>query len=139
MRNAERRMRTRARPALFDSAFIILHSAFFPPLCFAALVLTVVSGRLGAQAPSVNRSVPGAVVPGKSTEVALYGSGLDAPTALWTSVPATATFTAGSGDHATCRITLPPEAQVGVAALRVGTRGGVSNPHLFRVDDLPSV
>src|SRR5207237_8215880 len=84
-------------------------------------------------------AVPSAVAPGKTVDVTLSGSALDLPTALWTSIPATAGFTAGSGDHATCRITLPPEAQVGVAALRIGTRGGVSKPHLFMVDGLPSV
>src|SRR5437868_10539642 len=104
-----------------------------------AIIAVLIATNARGQSPSVTRAVPSAVAPGKTVDVTLSGSALDLPTALWTSIPATAAFTAGSGDHATCRITLPPEAQVGVAALRIGTRGGVSNPHLFMVDDLPSV
>src|SRR3954465_12895478 len=61
------------------------------------IIVLVATADARAETPSVTRSVPSAVAPGKTVEVTLSGSGLDAPTALWTSVPATATFTAGSG------------------------------------------
>lgn len=92
-----------------------------------------------AQTPAVSRAVPSALAPGKTVDVILHGSGLEGPTALWTSIPATTECLQSTGDRATYRVTLPPEAQAGIAALRVATRRGVSNLHLFMVDDLPSV
>jgi hypothetical protein len=105
----------------------------------AALLAVFVAASAGAQTPSVTRAVPSAVAPGRTTELTLHGTGLEAPTAVWTSVPATTELVKGAGDRATWRVTLPPQAPVGAAALRVATRGGVSNLHLFMVDDLPTV
>ena len=104
------------------------------------VVLSVVAATAGAQTPSVSRTTPFAIAPGKTVDLSLYGNGLQGPTAFWSSFPGlTAQFTEGNSDRATSRVTLPPEAQVGIGAFRVATRGGVSNLYLFMVDDLPSV
>src|SRR3954454_937763 len=59
-------------------------------LSLAMIVALIATADARGEAPLVTRSVPSAVAPGKTVEVTLSGSGLDAPTALWTSVPATA-------------------------------------------------
>jgi hypothetical protein len=107
--------------------------------CITVVIAVLVTGPLSAETPTVTRAVPSAVAPGRTVELTLHGSGLDSATALWTSIAAEAKFVGGAGDHAICRLTLAPEAQAGVAALRVAARGGVSNLHLFMVDDLPTV
>ena len=106
--------------------------------CFVLTVLLLTGGVVG-QTPAVNSLTPWAVAPGQTTEVVLRGASLDAPTDLWTNLPVEATVTAGASDRATCRVTLPANAPVGIAAMRVATRGGVSNLQLFMVDDLPTV
>lgn len=103
------------------------------------LLLLITAQAADAQTPSVSRVVPSAIPPGYTVDVVLHGSGLEGPTALWTSIPATTECVESAGDRATYRVTLPPEAQVGIAGLRVATRRGVSNLHLFMVDDLPTV
>src|SRR5215218_24991 len=95
-----------------------------------------------AQAPAVMRVEPSAVAPGRVANVTIVGSGLSEPAALWSTFPAEASFPADkekSANRATCRLSVPPDAQVGIHALRLGTPKGVSNLHLVMVDDLPSV
>ncbi|RIK72996.1 MAG: hypothetical protein DCC67_18450 [Planctomycetota bacterium] len=79
------------------------------------------------------------------TELALTGQGFQGAGRLWTSFASrvellTPTDEAGAkGEKLVCRVTLPRDAQLGVAAVRVATRDGVSNPQLVLIDDLPTL
>lgn len=107
--------------------------------CFGVGVICGTAAR--GQPPTVNRLEPAAVAPGETADVAIHGSDLASPVALWTTFNAGAAFpssTPQQPDRVTCRLTAPPDAQVGVHALRLATRSGVSELRLFMVDDLPS-
>src|SRR5688500_11997128 len=56
-------------------------------LVLAIFVLAMVASRAQAQ-PALTAAVPGAVAPGKTTEVTLSGAKLDQPLRIWTSFPA---------------------------------------------------
>src|SRR5688500_10724040 len=94
-----------------------------------------------AQTPAVSRVEPLAAAPGKQTEMTLRGAGLAKDATVWTSFDAESIVStaSSSGDELTLRLTVPPTTQVGVHALRVATRGGVSNLVPFMVDGLPTV
>ena len=111
-----------------------------------ALALLAASAAVGvarAEAPSIASATPFAVAPGKTTELMLRGGALSGATGVWSSFPAGAALVAGgpANNNAgvfACRLTLPPDAPLGVGAIRVATRGGVSGVYLVMVDDLPS-
>jgi hypothetical protein len=96
-----------------------------------------------AQNPSLSRMTPSAAIPGRTTEVVLRGSGLSDIRSFWTSLPRAMVVIVPGGsntsERVTCRITLPADIPVGIAAFRAATTNGISNPLLFMVDDLPSV
>ncbi|MEW6302574.1 MAG: PPC domain-containing protein [Verrucomicrobiota bacterium] len=58
---------------------------------------------------------------------------------LWTSFAARTEAVHNDGDTAEFKVTLPADAPVGIAAVRVANGKGVSSLHLMMVDDLPSV
>src|SRR5262249_1150531 len=64
---------------------------------------------------------------------------------LWTSFPASFIFLPRTNDASpdgktvACKLTVPPEVQVGIGALRLATTNGVSSLHLLMIDDLPSI
>lgn len=95
--------------------------------------------------PSIGSTTPFAVAPGGSTDITLRGGNLASPTSLWTSFPAEAVLTPDVAENGTkpgevvYRLTLPPDAPVGVHAVRVATAGGISPMKLVLVDDLPTV
>ena len=107
--------------------------------------LIVLAPAAMAQPPSVSHLVPCAVQPGRSTDVALHGANLAAPTALWTSFGATAELTPGVDKNGTeagtvsYRLTIPADTPLGVGVLRIATGQGVSNVRLLLVDDLNTV
>ena len=89
-----------------------------------------------------NTSRPPAVERGKTTRVTFIGAHLDQPLDLWTSLLAgkvQATPVAGAGDegHAVFDVKATDDAPVGICGLRLATVGGLSNAHLFLIDDLP--
>lgn len=83
-----------------------------------------------------------AVAPGQSIDVVARGAGLEGIVDVWTSfgadVEAVEDGTQSDGKFATLRFTPPAGAQVGVGAIRLVTRGGVSSPFLLMIDDLRS-
>ncbi|MFT4586908.1 MAG: hypothetical protein ACI8QF_000998 [Limisphaerales bacterium] len=97
---------------------------------------------LAAQAPSIAALEPAAVAPGRSVEVVVRGAGLGSIADVWTSFDANVEQVGDEaptdGKSATLRFTLPTDAQVGVGAIRIATRGGVTSPYLLMIDDLPS-
>lgn len=104
----------------------------------AILSIACAGAGAAAEAPSVAFAIPSAVAPGQTQEVTFHGTGLEAPTAIWSTFGVELSFSGGATDRATYRIIVPPGAPVGVGALRIATRAGVSNLHFFLVDDLPS-
>src|SRR5690606_14844678 len=81
--------------------------------------------------PSIGSTTPFAVAPGATTDITLRGGNLASPTEIWTSFPAQAVLSpdvANNGTNAAevvYRLTLPPEAPVGIHAIRVATAGGI--------------
>src|SRR5687768_13558965 len=112
-----------------------------PLITLLCLASATVAGS-GASGQSVSHVIPAAAPPGKTTDLTLHGANLAGAHAVWTTVPADVTFPPDkppAADRVTCRLALPPDAQVGIHALRVATRTGVSDLRLFMVDDLPTV
>lgn len=109
----------------------------------AAGLLASLSAAL-AQPPTVNYAQPSAITPGTATDVTFYGANLAGATALWTSLPATVELAPDvenngtAADRVTYRITLPPEAAVGVGGYRLATGRGISSVRLLMIDDLPT-
>jgi hypothetical protein len=103
-----------------------------------------VAGLALGQAPTLSHLVPAGVQPGKATDVVFFGGNLASPTGVWTSVPTTAVLTPGIDKNGTnpanvsYRLTVPADAPLGVAGVRISTGQGVSNLRLLLVDDLPS-
>jgi len=89
----------------------------------------------------IERIAPPVVERGKTTRVTFVGAHLDQAIDLWTSLPAAkvrATPVAGGdGGPAVFDVTAADDAPVGVCGVRVATAGGLSNVHLFLIDDLP--
>ncbi|MBI3877885.1 MAG: hypothetical protein HY300_18305 [Verrucomicrobia bacterium] len=110
----------------------------------AALVCSLSAVVSFAQSPSVTHVMPSAAMPGKTTEVSVFGSGLGGATELWTSFGAKGeSVQVGSAKSdagkAVFKLTLPASQPVGIGALRVVTSNGVSSLLPFMVDDLPTV
>ena len=118
-----------------------------------AVVLASAAGHFAAtalaQAPVVSHLVPSAAVPGKPTDITVYGANLAGPTALWTNLagpsgPATIELAPGiegngtKADQVVLRVTLP-DAPAQVAGLRIATGLGVSSMRLLMADDLASI
>ncbi|MEX0678252.1 MAG: LamG-like jellyroll fold domain-containing protein [Pirellulales bacterium] len=115
------------------------------PLVEAALVLGLLPASVAfCQAPSVNRLVPAGVSPGKAVDVVFQGGNLAGATGIWSNLPLSAELTPlieGNGSQpasVSYRLTIPSDAPLGVAGIRLGTGQGISNLRLFLVDDLLS-
>ncbi|MEX1230350.1 MAG: hypothetical protein WEB58_08925 [Planctomycetaceae bacterium] len=117
-------------------------------LCLMSFCCLWVANHVQGQTPappSIGSTTPFAVAPGGTTDITLRGGNLAAPTELWTSFPADAVLSpdvANNGANAgevVYRMTLPPDAPVGVHALRIATAGGISPLKFVIVDDLPTV
>jgi hypothetical protein len=105
----------------------------------AAIVIGLLwCGVAAAEPPAVTSVMPSAVTPGRTVDVTLRGSGLDTPVTLWTSFPAEARLADCANDHAAYSLNVPAEVPVGVGALRVATKSGVSGLVPVFVDDLPT-
>lgn len=108
------------------------------------LLLGVVSQAFG-QAPSVNVVRPTGVQPGQTIDLRTIGGNLAGAKECWTSfagvVPLAADIEKNGTDNGQCvfRMTVPPDAPLGVHAVRVATERGVSSLRLMLVDDLPTV
>lgn len=97
---------------------------------------------LAAQEPSIAGLEPAAVTPGKTVDVIVRGANLSGIASVWTSfgpdveVSVANAEAPSDGKSATLRITTLAEAQIGVGAMRIATRGGVTSPFLLMIDDL---
>jgi hypothetical protein len=95
------------------------------------LLLCLAAAAAQAQTPAAETD---GLMPGKSTELTLKGA-----TSIWTSFPAETTLLRTVDGQATWRITVPADATVGVAPIRVATKDGVSTLVPIMIDDLPTV
>jgi len=96
------------------------------------------------QAPVLKAPAPLGMTRGTTLDLTLTGTNLAEPTGLWTSFPAKVVIpSAGNNgkDNAKLlvRLDVPKDAPLGLHALRLATRRGMSNLRLFCIDDLPQV
>ncbi|MDP7016841.1 MAG: PPC domain-containing protein [Pirellulaceae bacterium] len=118
------------------------HRSMFPvpaSLTATAAVL-MTAGSCFGQA-FIENVFPPSVLRGETTRVELRGSELDGAVALWLSVPdgrLTAKLVEDSKPQsAAFEISAAADAPLGVYGLRLATEDGLSNVHLFAIDDLP--
>ena len=115
----------------------------------APWAFSLIVGLLGAQ-PSpclaqafVQRVEPPAVTRGEETRVILHGSRLELATALWISVPGGRVKATRVGESTSERavfdITVAAEVPLGFHGLRLATESGLSNAHIFLVDEIATV
>jgi hypothetical protein len=101
--------------------------------CFCAY------GAANAQ-PFVEHIAPPLAERGKTTRVEFVGGNLGNAVDVWHSLPADAIrakVVESKSDRAIFDLQAAKDAPVGVCGLRVATRDGLSNVHLFVIDDLP--
>ena len=107
-----------------------------------ALLAALLAGTAACfgQSPGLTHTSPGALPPGKTTELTLHGATLIGATNLWTGFGANV-FSANATNisAAKLQVSVPADAPVGIHSARVASANGVSNPLLLMVDDLPSV
>ena len=118
-------------------------------LCIFTLVLLTSALFLGAKAsaqpPSLSRIAPTGAIPGESVDLTLHGSNLTAATRVWTSFSEETAVPEKGDDHPddasklTIRLSIPSDAPLGIAGVRVATDNGVSELRLFVIDDLPNL
>jgi len=123
---------------LMRSRCVCWGAARLGALCCARLLAR------GAPAqPTVTHVLPGAVTPGKTTEITVVGTKLAGPLKLWASFPAQVEWVSGEaqGDvtEARCKLTLSAGVSAGLGGLAVSSKSGVSDVTLVMIDDLPSV
>ncbi|HUR52526.1 MAG TPA: hypothetical protein VMZ71_00205, partial [Gemmataceae bacterium] len=105
-------------------------------LLAAALVLALPPFAAGQA--FVEHVEPPVVQAGKTTRVAFVGKDLSHALDVWCSVPGVAAKPVEStAGRAVFDITVKDTVAVGVCGIRVATRDGLSNAHLFLIDDLP--
>ncbi|MEO2035832.1 MAG: hypothetical protein ABGZ35_27470 [Planctomycetaceae bacterium] len=88
----------------------------------------------------IEQAFPPCVQRGKTVRVKFTGTELDGAFALWSSTKAVqAKLVAADREHATFDVETSPGARVGMYGFRVATHSGLSNLHLFVIDDLPTL
>lgn len=95
-----------------------------------------------AGAALIEHVSPAGVEPGKVTRITLFGTELAGATALWSTLPSgnlAATLIEATDDSVTFDVDVPADVRLGIYGFRVATRSGLSNAHLFAIDDLPTV
>src|SRR5262245_50593094 len=89
----------------------------------------VLAGPLAAQ--TLSHAVPGAIAPGRTTEIVLHGTKLGPGARVWTSFPAQVEIAADPSAkepaQLTCRLTLPSGSGVGIGGIAVATPAGLSD------------
>jgi hypothetical protein len=104
-----------------------------------ALAALLTADRAGADG-FIEHIAPPALERGTTTRVRLVGRDLDRALTLWSSLPAGALSARpieSSSEAAVFDVTVSPDAPVGLCGLRMASEHGLSNAHLFLIDDLP--
>jgi hypothetical protein len=104
-----------------------------------ALACLFVSDRAGAE-PFVEHVEPPSVCRGQTNELTIVGSEVDRAIGLWTSLPAgkfhLTAVRESKAERSVFQVEVAADCPLGVYGLRVATEDGLSNLHLFVVDDL---
>lgn len=91
--------------------------------------------------PFVSHISPPAVCRGRTNRVEFYGRDLAGAIDVWTSLPGVKIKAVLSGanepDHCVFDIDVPDVAPLGLYGIRLATQSGLSNTHLFLIDELP--
>ena len=96
-------------------------------LSIAVLLLSPLSAI--AQPPTLSHALPGAVAPGKSTDVTLFGGNLAGATGLWSSQTLSTELASGveqngaKADQVVYRFHVSGETPLGIFGVRVATGG----------------
>ena len=103
------------------------------------LVAVALIGRW-AGAVTIEKVVPAAVVPGKTTKLTIHGKQLSQLRRIWFSFPAKVKILSKpkNATRVVCSVTVPANVPVQLAGIRCISSQGVSNVRLILVDDLPS-
>jgi hypothetical protein len=113
----------------------------FSARLLAAALIAWLAGPLPAQ--TLTHAVPGAVAPGKTTEIALHGSKLSPASRLWTSFPAQIENTtdpkAKDPLQLTFKLTLAPGVAAGIGGIVLASPSGQTDVLYVMIDDLPSL
>jgi hypothetical protein len=119
----------------------------FLPFGVARLILAMVVSLLSCAEllaqPTLSHATPGAVVPGKTTEVTLHGAKLDGPLNVWTSFPCQVELTPADPKQKesaslVAKFTLAAGAPCGIGGVAVANAKGMSDVLYVLTDDLPS-
>lgn len=115
--------------------------------CLVSLILAVVWPSSAYSQAFVEHLSPPVLQRGATNRVEVHGSDTAGAIGLWSSLPAevfrvrSATNAASNNettsDRAAFEIELTREAPLGLYGLRLATRSGLSNVHLFVIDELP--
>lgn len=105
-----------------------------------ALLLLVLCPALCSAAPEVTYIEPASVCRGQRGTLTFVGNHLDRPVGLWTSLPAeklkVVATTSSAVDRCQLEVEVATDAPLGIYGLRLATEDGLSNLHLFVVDDI---
>ena len=107
---------------------------------FPALAVLLVLPSVGAAQGFIEHIEPPVVERGQTTRVTFVGRELAQALDVWHSLPAgaiTAKPIESGAERAVFDVTVSATAPVGICGVRVATVDGLSNLHLFLVDDLP--
>ena len=105
-----------------------------------ALLLLVIGSQNGFGQVFVEKIFPPALQRGRISRVVVSGSNLAGATSLWTSLGPQLKLTlatASTDQQAVFDVFVPHDAPLGLYGLRLATQNGLSNVHLFAIDDLP--
>jgi hypothetical protein len=106
----------------------------------ACLGLWMLWASVGFAQVFVEGVFPPSVVRSKTTRVTLSGSNLHQAVGLWTSLPdefvRVKQVGSSSKGSSVFDVAVSPDAPLGLYGLRLATSGGLSNAHLFLIDDL---
>lgn len=109
------------------------------------LILSVLWAARAATAaePFIERLWPPVMQRGQTARIEFSGSDLQQTFGLWTSIPGVdltiKPADVAAADRVALDVTVPPNAPLGLYGLRLATPSGLSNVHLFLVDELPVV
>lgn len=105
------------------------------------LTVLVVGGQSCLAQPFIERVWPPVLQRGEVTRVEFAGTQLQQPSGVWTSVPEVDIKGVPTGmateDTVSVDLTIPANAPLGLYGLRLATASGLSNVHLFLIDELP--
>ncbi|HEV8002144.1 MAG TPA: hypothetical protein VGP63_19805 [Planctomycetaceae bacterium] len=111
----------------------------------ALLALALVAIGAEARAQVISSVTPLALRPGQTQDLALQGNGLGDARQLWTGFPQKSVVSPaeskGQKNPAAVafKVTVPPQAPLGIYGIRVASSTGVSPLRLMLLDDLPTV